>query len=66
MEVVQNRPSACNFVESTDNEEQANKLTEGDLKVESNETEKVEPSEKQIKDGETMEKVAKELETIAS
>lgn len=56
--------SDVSYSESTDNEEQANKLTEGDLKVESNETEKVEPSEKQIKDGETMEKVAKELEQL--
>lgn len=56
--------SDVSYSESTDNEEQAKKLTEGDLKVESNETEKVEPSEKQIKDGETMEKVAKELEQL--
>ncbi|KOX69702.1 Ran-specific GTPase-activating protein [Melipona quadrifasciata] len=56
--------SDVSYSESTDNEEQANKLIEGDLKIGSNRIEKVEASEKQIKDEESMEKVSKELEQL--
>ena len=51
--------SDVSYSESTDNEEQANKLIKRDLKIE-----KVETSEKQIKDKESMEKVSKELEQL--
>lgn len=56
--------SDVSYSESTDNEEQANKLIEGDLKIGSNRIEKVEASEKQIKDEKSMEKVSKELEQL--
>ncbi|XP_017796439.1 PREDICTED: ran-specific GTPase-activating protein-like [Habropoda laboriosa] len=56
--------SDVSYSESTDNEEQGKKLAGEDLRIENNETEKVEASEKQTQDGESVDKVSKDLEQL--
>ncbi|XP_076394564.1 ran-specific GTPase-activating protein isoform X2 [Megachile rotundata] len=55
--------SDVSYSESTDNEEQAKKSI-GDSKVENNDIETIEDSDKKTKDGESVDQVSKELEQL--
>lgn len=56
--------SDVSYSESTDNEEQGKKLAAGDSEDQNNDTETVEDSRKETKDGESLDKVSKELEQL--
>nr|XP_034171090.1 ran-specific GTPase-activating protein-like [Osmia lignaria] len=56
--------SDVSYSESTDNEEQAKKLATADSEVQNNDTETVEDFRKETKDGESLDKVSKELEQL--